>query len=157
MNLGTKLKNHKIFNLLKSTGNNIYLVGGAVRDILSGNKNIDEIHDLDIIVTDMPAKEFAKKFDTNNDTATVIALDEINNIYRIVMADKINYIDVTNPVNNSLEDDIKRRDITINAIAYNIKTSEITDLTGGVNDLKNGIISINKWTIISFYWDITIK
>lgn len=140
MNLETKLKNHKIFNLLKSTGNNIYLVGGAVRDILSGNKNIDEIHDLDIIVTDMPAKEFAKKFDTNNDTATVIALDEINNIYRIVMADKINYIDVTNPVNNSLEDDIKRRDITINAIAYNIKTSEITDLTGGVNDLKNGII-----------------
>ena len=140
MNLETKLKNHKIFNLLKSTGNNIYLVGGAVRDILSGNKNIDEIHDLDIIVTDMPAKEFAKKFDKNNDTATVIALDEINNIYRIVMADKINYIDVTNPVNNSLEDDIKRRDITINAIAYNIKTSEITDLTGGVNDLKNGII-----------------
>ena len=44
-----KIKTNKIFQLLKSTNNTIYLVGGAVRDILSG-KNPDEIFDFDIIV-----------------------------------------------------------------------------------------------------------
>ncbi len=130
------LKNNPVYNSLKSMPNEIYLVGGAVRDAIMGKIS----HDLDIIVTDCPAKEFAAKFAQDNDTATMITLDEVNNIYRVVMSDKINYVDITNPVNNSLEEDIKRRDITINAIALNIKTNELLDLTGGVNDLENCLI-----------------
>ena len=42
-----------------------------------------------------------------------ICLDKENNIYRVVLEDKINYVDVTNPINNSLEEDIKRRDFYI--------------------------------------------
>lgn len=141
MNSGIRaIEEHKIFNLLKNTDGDIYLVGGAVRDILMGKKKISEIYDLDIIVTDRPAKEFAEEFGKNNDVATVITLDDVNNIYRVVMADKVNYIDITNPINNSLKDDINRRDITINAIAYNIKTSELVDLVGGVNDIEKGVI-----------------
>ena len=141
MNSGiSAIEEHKIFNLLKNTDGDIYLVGGAVRDILMGKKKISEIYDLDIIVTDRPAKEFAEEFGKNNDVATVITLDDVNNIYRVVMADKVNYIDITNPINNSLKDDINRRDITINAIAYNIKTSELVDLVGGVNDIEKGVI-----------------
>ena len=41
------------------------------------------------------------------------------------------------PIENDFEKDIKRRDLTINAIAYNLKTSEIIDLVGGVDDIKN--------------------
>ena len=134
------LKNNQIFNLLKHTGCDVYLVGGAVRDILSERSKPEDIHDFDVIVTDRRAKDFADDFAKNNDVATVVTLDEVNNIYRVVMADKINYIDVTNPINDSLEDDINRRDITINSIAYNINTQEIYDITGGVSDLKNGII-----------------
>lgn len=130
------LKNNPVYEILKRSDNNIYLVGGAVRDALMGKVS----HDLDIIVTDCPAKEFAEEFAQNNDIATIVTLDEINNIYRVVMSDKVNYIDITNPINNSLEEDIKRRDITINSVALNIKTNEILDLTGGVNDIKEGVI-----------------
>lgn len=139
MNLEKVLKNNKIYNLLKSSEGDIYLVGGAVRDvILYGDRK--EIHDCDIIVTDIPAKKWVENFADNNDVAAVVPLDVENNIYRIVLADKINYIDVTNPISNSLEEDIRRRDLTINAIAFNIKSGEIIDLTGGVDDLNNKII-----------------
>ncbi len=131
MNLG----NDYIIELLKKTGNEIYLVGGVVRDILLGREN----HDKDIIVVDVSAKEFAEKFATDND-GVCITLDEENNIYRVVMSDKINYVDITNPINNSLEEDIKRRDLTINAIAVNIKTGDIVDLVNGLEDTRKGII-----------------
>ena len=119
-----KIKTNKIFQLLKSTNNSICLVGGAVRDILSG-KNPDEIFDFDIIVNDIPAKEFTKKFCEKNDVTTSITLDEENNIYRIILPDKVSYIDVTNPIENSFEADINRRDITINSIAYDIATEKL--------------------------------
>ena len=134
-----KIKTNKIFQLLKSTNNSICLVGGAVRDILSG-KNPDEIFDFDIIVNDIPAKEFTKKFCEKNDVTTSITLDEENNIYRIILPDKVSYIDVTNPIENSFEADINRRDITINSIAYDIATEKLIDITGGINDLENQVI-----------------
>ncbi len=39
-----------------------------------------------------------------------------------------------------IEGDVKRRDLTINALFYDIDTHEVVDLVGGVNDLKNGIV-----------------
>jgi len=129
------LENDEILNLLKKTGCDIYLVGGFVRDLYMGRIN----HDKDIIVCDVAAAEFSKKFaDENN--ASLVCLDEVNNIYRVVMPDKINYVDITNPLNNSLEEDIKRRDLTINAAAINLKTGKLYDILDSVNDIKNEII-----------------
>ncbi|MCM1265268.1 MAG: HD domain-containing protein [Candidatus Gastranaerophilales bacterium] len=129
------LENDYILNLLKKTGNEIYLVGGVVRDILLKREN----HDKDIIVTDVSAKDFALKFSSDND-GVCITLDEENNIYRVVMPDKVNYVDVTNPINGSLEDDIKRRDLTINAVAINLKTEEFIDIVNGLEDIEQGVI-----------------
>lgn len=39
-----------------------------------------------------------------------------------------------------IEGDVKRRDLTINALFYDIDTKEIVDLVGGVQDLKKGIV-----------------
>ena len=39
-----------------------------------------------------------------------------------------------------IEGDVKRRDLTINALFYDIDTHEVVDLVGGVNDLKKGIV-----------------
>ena len=36
--------------------------------------------------------------------------------------------------------DVKRRDLTINALFYDLDTNEVVDLVGGVEDLKNGIV-----------------
>jgi len=40
----------------------------------------------------------------------------------------------------TIEDDCNRRDLTINALFYDIKNKKIVDLVGGVDDIKNGII-----------------
>ena len=40
----------------------------------------------------------------------------------------------------NIEGDVKRRDLTINALFYDIDTFEVVDLVGGIDDLKNGIV-----------------
>ncbi|MBP3820427.1 CCA tRNA nucleotidyltransferase [bacterium] len=136
MNILTKIKNDQILNNLSSFfDNKIYLVGGAIRDILLGK----EIVDRDLIVTDEDAKDFAIKV-AEFFGGKFIPLDEKNKIYRVVLKDKINYIDITNPVENSLDKDIFRRDLTINAICADIRTGEIYDPACGLRDFKNKLI-----------------
>jgi len=36
--------------------------------------------------------------------------------------------------------DVKRRDLTINALFYDLDTNEVVDLVGGVEDIKNGVV-----------------
>lgn len=132
-----KIKSDSILTkIAENFDNEIYLVGGTVRDYYLGV----ESHDRDIIVMDEDAGEFALKLKDLFDAAFV-PLDEENRIYRLVLRDKINFIDVTNPVGGTIEKDLMRRDLTINAIAVNIRTGEIVDISGGVTDIKNGCIN----------------
>ena len=132
-----KIKSDKILSkITEKFDNQIFLVGGAVRDYYMGLESTDR----DIIVMDEDAREFALKLKDLYD-ATFVPLDEENKIYRLVLPDKINYIDVTNPAGNSIEKDLMRRDLTINAIAVNIKTGDVIDISGGVTDIKNKCIN----------------
>lgn len=132
-----KIKSDKILSkITEKFDNQIFLVGGAVRDYYMGLESTDR----DIIVMDEDAREFALKLKDLFD-ATFVPLDEENKIYRLVLPDKINYIDVTNPAGNSIEKDLMRRDLTINAIAVNIKTGDVIDISGGVTDIKNKCIN----------------
>lgn len=127
------LYSDKTIQMLNEMEEDVYLVGGAVRDFLLEKETVDK----DIIVNN--ARQFAEKF-ANKYNRNVISLDEENKIYRIVLEDKINYIDITEPINGSLHDDLKRRDFTINSIAINIKSNEVIDINNGCEDLKRGII-----------------
>lgn len=136
MNIIEKIKSDFVLSLIAQTfDNEVYLVGGSVRDYFLGKSSLDR----DIIVLDEDAKDFALKLKDLFD-ATFIPLDEENKIYRLVLPDKVNYIDVTNPL-GSLEKDLMRRDLTINAIAVNIKSGKIVDISGGISDIKNGCIN----------------
>lgn len=132
-----KIKSDEILSkIIDKFDNEIYLVGGTVRDFYMGLESTDR----DIIVMDENAREFALKL-SELFQATFVPLDEENKIYRIVLPDKINYIDVTNPVGDSIEKDLMRRDLTINAIAVNIRTGELIDISGGVTDIMNKCIN----------------
>ena len=132
-----KIKSDKILSkIIEKFDNEIYLVGGTVRDYYMGLESTDR----DIIVMDGDAREFALKLKDLFDAAFV-PLDEENKIYRLVLPDKINYIDVTNPAGDSIEKDLMRRDLTINAIAVNIRTGDVIDISGGVTDIKNKCIN----------------
>ncbi len=128
-----KIKSDTILSKISQSFNNeIYLVGGAVRDYLLDKDTFDR----DIIVMDEDARDFALKLADLFD-ATFVPLDDENKIYRIVLPDKIRYIDVTNPVGGSIEKDLMRRDLTINAIAVNIRNFEVIDIAGGITDIYN--------------------
>ena len=132
-----KIKSDEILSkIIEKFDNEIFLVGGTVRDYYMGLESTDR----DIIVMDEDARKFALKLSDLFD-ATFVPLDEENRIYRLVLPDKINYIDVTNPAGDSIEKDLMRRDLTINAIAVNIRTGDVIDISGGVTDIKNNCIN----------------
>lgn len=128
-----KIKKDKVVKLLQkhADGAHIYLVGGTVRDFYLGQKNFDK----DIVVVNKDAKKFAQNLAKSID-ATFIELDDENKIYRLVLKDKKNCIDIANPLGANIEEDLKRRDLTINSVALNLNTFEILDVTGGMADLK---------------------
>lgn len=134
--LKNKIQDDEILNNIASFfPNKIYLVGGSVRDCFLGKDTFDR----DLIVTDEDAGIFSQKVSEFFD-GKFIPLDEENKIYRVVLKDKKNYLDITNPIENSIEKDLFRRDLTINAIAVNIKSGEILDLVGGVKDIQRKTI-----------------
>ena len=119
-----------------------YIVGGFVRDIFMNKKSPDR----DLIICNCDIEKFSKNL-AEKMNAHYIELDPINKIYRLVLEDKINYIDITCPIENDFEKDIKRRDLTINAIAYDINNRKFIDITGGIEDIKTkrikGILDSN--------------
>ncbi len=132
------LEDELITNIKNFAGDNrVLLVGGVIRDYCLGKKNFDK----DIIVINQDAEIFAKDLAEKLD-ATYIPLDEENKIYRLVLKDKINFIDITNPIENSLEKDLARRDLKMNAIAFDLKDNKFIDLFDGFKDLENSKINI---------------
>lgn len=119
-----------------------YIVGGFVRDIFMNKKSPDR----DLIICNCDTEKFSKNL-AEKLNAHYIELDPINKIYRLVLEDKINYIDITCPIENDFEKDIKRRDLTINAIAYDINNRKFIDIIGGIEDIKTkrikGILDSN--------------
>ena len=136
-NYTDKIKQDVVINKIKQylNGRQAYIVGGFVRDILTGKISPDR----DLIIVENELEIFCRNL-SDKLNGFFIELDKVNSIYRIVLDDKINYIDITKPIENDFEKDIKRRDLTINAVAYDINNDEIIDLVGGINDIKNGII-----------------
>lgn len=110
----------------------IYLVGGTIRDFCLDKENFDK----DIIFENADAEVFAKSLAKELD-ASFIFLDEENKIYRIVLKDKINIIDIASPIGKSVKEDLKRRDLTINSVAINLKSFEILDINNGLKDLED--------------------
>lgn len=133
-----------IINKIYQNNYEAYIVGGCVRDAILGF----EPNDYDITTSASPntIQEIFKDFKCietgiEHGTVSVLMEDEIFEIttYRIEgeykdhrRPDKVDFTD-------RLEEDLKRRDFTINAMAYNEKKGLI-DLFGGKEDLNNKII-----------------
>ena len=111
-----------------------YLVGGSIRDLFTKNCVFCD-RDISIKGAENFARKIANKWD-----GTFIELDNENKIYRVVLPDKINFLDISELQGNSIEEDLKRRDFTINAIAYDLAKNEFVDVTGGLKDLKNKVL-----------------
>ncbi|MCR4897300.1 MAG: HDIG domain-containing protein [Lachnospiraceae bacterium] len=132
----------EIIHTLEKAGFEGYAVGGCVRDSLLGRKP----QDWDITTSATPQqvkKLFRRTVDTGiqHGTVTVLLGDEGFEVttYRVdgIYEDGRHPKEVTFTPN--LEEDLLRRDFTINAMAYN-ESRGIVDLYGGLEDLERGII-----------------
>ncbi len=135
-------KVHHIINTLEEAGYEAYAVGGCVRDSILGRKP----DDWDITTSAKPEeikRLFPRTVDTGikHGTVTVLLGGEGFEVttYRVdgVYEDGRHPSEVT--FTASLKEDLKRRDFTINAMAYNARTG-LVDLYGGLADIENRVI-----------------
>ncbi|MBR5234475.1 MAG: HD domain-containing protein [Clostridia bacterium] len=133
-----------VINILSENGHKAYVVGGCVRDSLMGR----EPDDWDV-TTDASPKEIKEIFasfrtvDTGIEHGTVLVVSGKTPVEVTTFRIDGEYTDNRHPdsvtFTSNIEDDLSRRDFTINAMAYNHKDG-IIDPFGGRNDLENKII-----------------
>jgi len=129
--------NAKIFSL----GKEVYIVGGYLRDVLLGEKakDIDYIvrGDIKEFALELLVQERKTKVQNLLDNATIVELKK-EQMIRIVLKNGMT-LDFTE-LKGQLEDNLRERDFTMNALAWSPKTG-ISDPTHGIRDIKRKIIN----------------
>jgi tRNA nucleotidyltransferase/poly(A) polymerase len=141
-----------ISNAYIKAGKDIFLVGGAVRDFIQGV----EPKDYDLVTNALPdeSKAILRGFNVSDEQGKnfgvlrVFTKDEpegyeIASYRRDISGGRDTKGDdqkVEMGADVTIEDDCNRRDLTMNALFYDIKNKEIVDLVGGVEDIKKGIV-----------------
>ena len=133
---------HHIIETIQAAGYEAYAVGGCIRDSVLGK----EPNDWDITTSAKPEeikKLFKRTVDTGIQHGPVTVLMEKEGFEVTTYRIDGEYEDSRHPkevtFTSDLAEDLRRRDFTINAIAYNEKDGLI-DLFGGIQDMKKGII-----------------
>jgi poly(A) polymerase len=143
----------KVLYRLKSAGYEAYLVGGGVRDLMLGR----EPKDFDV-ATDAHPEEVAKLFRNSRLIGRRFRLVHVHFGREIIEVatfrgdhqedeangngDNGDGMIVSDNVYGTLEQDAWRRDFSINSLYYNIRDFSVVDYTGGIEDLKSGILRI---------------
>lgn len=131
-----------IIHTIEQAGFEAFAVGGCIRDSILGRTP----NDWDITTSALPEQVktlFPKTIDTGIQHGTVTVLR--NHVGYEVTTYRIDgeYEDSRHPkevsFTKNLEEDLKRRDFTINAMAYNERVG-LVDIFGGKKDLEGGVI-----------------
>jgi len=138
----------RVTKTLEKAGFEAYLVGGCVRDLLLDRKPKDWD-----ITTNAKPEEILELFEhtfyeNNYGTVGVVSDETLDETLKTIEITPYRlekrYSDSRHPdsvsFSNKLEDDLKRRDFTINALAYNILKDKLVDLYKGQEDLKDKTI-----------------
>ena len=132
----------EIANKIKEEGGRLYLVGGAVRDSILGRK----VKDRDYCVTGISSDEFKNLFPEAYTRGKKFEVFDINgNEFAIARTEKKHGVghkefQIQTGKEITIEQDLSRRDITINSIAQDVLTGELIDPFAGLQDIKNSII-----------------
>tara|TARA_B100000676_G_scaffold81448_1_gene81479 strand:+ start:1579 stop:3003 length:1425 start_codon:yes stop_codon:yes gene_type:complete len=155
--LDTSKVEFKVFEAVKNVASSInceaYAIGGYVRDAILGSKINESYPDIDITVKGdyMLFSEYLAK---ELDIKTIVPFENfktarlVHEDYQIEIAEtrKESYIkDSRKPIveSTTLQEDLLRRDFTINAIAMSLNNEsfgKIIDPLGGIKDLNKGLL-----------------
>jgi putative nucleotidyltransferase with HDIG domain len=136
----TQETHRAVLSVAHASGCKLYLVGGYVRDWLLGRFSSARLpKDFDYSVKNGSAVKLAQEVAAKLDGHFVM-LDQDNDTARVVL-DNGTQIDLAGCVGGTIETDIQRRDLTINAMAWDPDQPEnVIDLVGGQSDLNTKII-----------------
>lgn len=133
---------NEIAKKIHQAGGKLYLVGGAIRDEIMGK----EIYDKDYAITGIEKEQFktlfqgaiprGKSFEVFDIEGAEFALARKEK--KVGLGHKEFETETSKEI--TIEEDLSRRDITINAIAKEILTGKIIDPFNGINDIKNKTI-----------------
>lgn len=136
---------HKIFT---ENGYKLYLVGGSVRDFIIGTtpKDFDLATDatpdqIIQIVSDYKTNLQGKAFGV-----VVVTPDDYPNGYEIatfredIYNERLGETRFPNIKYSTIENDCLRRDLSINALYYDLETKKVIDLVNGIEDINNRVI-----------------
>jgi tRNA nucleotidyltransferase (CCA-adding enzyme) len=134
----------EIADRLEEAGYETWCVGGAVRDALLGRGHLD--WDLATAATpDQVRRVFGRRFwvPVGVEHGTVGVLDRFGALHEVTTFRRDVRTDGRHAVvefGASLDDDLARRDFTINAIAYHPRRQTLRDPYGGRADLERGVV-----------------
>jgi poly(A) polymerase/tRNA nucleotidyltransferase (CCA-adding enzyme) len=143
MKLDLPAKLYSFAQTFAQNGYELYLVGGAVRDKLLER----QLKDCDFATNATPQQVqtiFKRTIPTGikHGTITVLWQDEPYEVTTYRLDGK--YTDKRHPdavvYSQSIQEDLKRRDFTINGLAYSLQQDSLVDLHNGLADLHSGII-----------------
>ncbi|MCP3955164.1 MAG: CCA tRNA nucleotidyltransferase [Desulfobacterales bacterium] len=124
----------KAAGLFPSTGG-AFLVGGCVRDLLAGEPPAD----YDLAVSGPPAA-YARQMADKHGGRPVAIGPERHSFFRVVAGGRI--FDISPLVGDSIKADLRNRDFTINAMAFDLAQKALIDPEDGLADLKNRVIRL---------------
>ncbi len=137
-----------ITQMLQKKGYEAWIVGGCVRDLLLGRVP----KDWDVTTNATPEEiqgMFENTFYTNEyGTVGVVTEGATDKTLKVVEVTPYRiegkYTDARRPdsliFSHKIEDDLKRRDFTINAMSFNPANGKLLDLYDGLKDIKSGVI-----------------
>ena len=135
-------KAKKVVNTIQAAGFEAYVVGGCVRDSILGRQP----QDWDITTSAKPEQVkalFPRTIDTGLQHGTVTVMQDREGFEVTTYRIDGEYEDSRHPkevvFTPNLEEDLKRRDFTINAMAYN-EEKGLVDIFGGMEDIRLGRI-----------------
>jgi tRNA nucleotidyltransferase/poly(A) polymerase len=139
-----------------------YIAGGFVRDLVMGrgNKDIDIVVELPnggVELANFLHKSIGCSEPTvyNNSCGTAqVVIDGEKVEFVMTRREKYEFGNRTPQCEfGTIEEDVKRRDFTINSMLYNISTDEIVDLLGGQRDIRNKTIKTSGFADVIFHED----
>ncbi len=136
----------KIADIYHKNGRSLYVVGGAVRDHLLNKtpKDFDLATDatpdesIDMLSPHYKVLEVGKAFGVIK-----VMVPEDPEGVEIATFREESYKDSRRPDTvrySSIDKDVMRRDLTVNALFYDIKGKRIVDLVNGIDDIEKGVI-----------------
>lgn len=127
----------KVVRRLRRHGHDAYIVGGAVRDLVLGKKP----KDFDVSTAATP-NQIRKLFRNSRiigkrfRLAHILFRDKIIEVSTFRSEDSEGFKNIF----GTLDEDVRRRDFTANALFLNPEDNTIVDFVGGVRDLQKGVL-----------------